>query len=147
MTVFCSKWFLQALGHEGLNNLLVAYEDKSAQAVCTFAYCAGPGHEPLIFEGRVTVGQEGFFPTIDLAEAGAGEDRTRSRSHYLRYVSFPTMSFLVVRARVWLTALGWDPIFEYEGETYAEMDKAMKNTLSHRAIALSKLKQWLQTQS
>jgi len=57
------------------------------------------------------------------------------------------MSFLVVRARIRLTALGWDPIFEYEGETYAEMDKAMKNTLSHRAIALSKLKQWLQTQS
>jgi len=53
----CSKWFLQALGHEGLNNLLVAYEDKSAQAVCTFAYCEGPGHEPAIFEGRVTVGR------------------------------------------------------------------------------------------
>ena len=49
------KWFLQALGLEGLNNLLMAYEDKSAQAVCTFAYCEGPGHEPLIFEGRVNV--------------------------------------------------------------------------------------------
>ncbi|KAL2052564.1 hypothetical protein ABVK25_007124 [Lepraria finkii] len=46
------KWFLQALGHEGLNNMLLAYEDKSAQAVCTFAYCEGPGHEPLIFEGE-----------------------------------------------------------------------------------------------
>ncbi len=45
-----------------------------------------------------------------------------------------------------LTGAGWDPIFEYDGETYAEMDKAKKNTLSHRAIALSKLKQWLQVQ-
>ena len=45
-----------------------------------------------------------------------------------------------------LTAAGWDPIFEYDGETYAEMDKAKKNTLSHRAIALSKLKIWLQAQ-
>lgn len=50
-----SKWFLQALGHEGLNNLLVAYEDKSAQAVCTFAYCSGPGQVPIIFQGRVNV--------------------------------------------------------------------------------------------
>ena len=50
-----SKWFLQALGHEGLNNLLLAYPDKSAQAVCTFAFCEGPGHRPLIFEGRVGV--------------------------------------------------------------------------------------------
>ena len=45
-----------------------------------------------------------------------------------------------------LTSAGWDPIFEYDGETYAEMGKAKKNTLSHRAIALSKLKQWLQAQ-
>ncbi|KAL8831556.1 MAG: hypothetical protein Q9191_000799 [Dirinaria sp. TL-2023a] len=51
-----SKWFLQALGHNGLNDLLVAYEDKSAQAVCTFAYCESPGHDPIIFEGRVMVG-------------------------------------------------------------------------------------------
>ena len=50
-----SKWFLQAIGHAGLNNLLASYEDKTAQAVCTFAYSEGPGHEPLIFEGRVTV--------------------------------------------------------------------------------------------
>ena len=45
-----------------------------------------------------------------------------------------------------LTVAGWDPIFEYDGETYAEMDKGKKNTLSHRAIALSKLKQWLSAQ-
>lgn len=50
-----SKWFLGSLGHEGLNNLLAAYPDKSAEAVCTFAYCEGPGHEPLIFQGRTEV--------------------------------------------------------------------------------------------
>ncbi|KAG8532010.1 uncharacterized protein KY384_003646 [Bacidia gigantensis] len=69
------KWFLQALGHEGLNNMLLAYPDKSAEAVC------------------------------------------------------------------------WDPIFEYQGETYAEMAKDKKNGLSHRALALAKLKAWLQTQT
>jgi len=46
------KYFLQALGHEGLNNMLAAYEDKTAYAVCTFAYCAGPGHEAILFQGR-----------------------------------------------------------------------------------------------
>jgi hypothetical protein len=50
-----SKWFLQSIGHEGLNNLLVAYEDKSAKAVCTFAYSAGPGHEPKLFQGITDV--------------------------------------------------------------------------------------------
>lgn len=46
------KWFLEAIGTTGLNNLLIAFEDKSAQAVCTFAYSDGPGHEPIIFQGR-----------------------------------------------------------------------------------------------
>ena len=50
------KWFLNSIGHEGLNNLLAAYDDKSAKAVCTFAYSPGPGHEPLLFQG-VTEGK------------------------------------------------------------------------------------------
>ncbi|KAI9786813.1 MAG: nucleoside triphosphate pyrophosphohydrolase ham1 [Geoglossum umbratile] len=45
------KWFLCDIGLEGLNNLLAAYDDKSAQAVCTFAYSEGPGKEPKIFQG------------------------------------------------------------------------------------------------
>ncbi|KAL9007256.1 MAG: hypothetical protein Q9188_000059 [Gyalolechia gomerana] len=100
------KWFLQALGHQGLNNLLAAYEDKGAQAVCTFAYCEGPTQKPLIFEGRV---QGKIVPA-------------RGPSNF-----------------------GWDPIFEYMGETYAEMDTAKKNGLSHRFLALTKLKDWLES--
>ena len=46
------KWFLEKLGHEGLNNMLAAYDDKSAYAQCIFAYCAGPGEEPVTFVGR-----------------------------------------------------------------------------------------------
>lgn len=49
--ILASKWFLTSIGLDGLNNLLAAYEDKSAKAVCTFAYSAGPGHEPLLFQG------------------------------------------------------------------------------------------------
>jgi inosine triphosphate pyrophosphatase len=50
------KWFLSTLGHGGLNNLLAAYEDKTAEAVCTFAYCAGVGCDVRLFQGR-TVGK------------------------------------------------------------------------------------------
>lgn len=49
------KWFLGALGHQGLNDLLAAHIDKSAQAVCTFAYSEGPDQEPIIFQGRTDV--------------------------------------------------------------------------------------------
>ncbi|KAJ4516607.1 nucleoside triphosphate pyrophosphohydrolase ham1 [Exophiala dermatitidis] len=98
------KYFLQAVGHEGLNNMLAAYEDKTAFAVCTFAYCAGPGHEPILFQGRT---QGKIVPA-----RGPG-------------------------------LFGWDAVFEYEGTTYAEMDKAEKNRISHRGKALAKLKSWL----
>ncbi|OLL22913.1 Inosine triphosphate pyrophosphatase [Neolecta irregularis DAH-3] len=51
------KWFMQNIGHEGLNNLLANYDDKGAKAICTFAYCKGPGEEVVLFEGLT----EGFI--------------------------------------------------------------------------------------
>ncbi|EPQ63886.1 Bgt-5349 [Blumeria graminis f. sp. tritici] len=102
------KWFLNALGHQGLNDLLMAFPDKSAQAVCTFAYSEGPSHEPILFQGRTT-GK--IVPA-------------RGPSNF-----------------------GWDPIFEYNGKTYAEMNKLEKNKISHRFRALEKLQAWLQQTS
>ncbi|CAM6018144.1 unnamed protein product [Sphagnum balticum] len=46
------KWFLLKTGHEGLNNLLAAYEDKSAYALCVFSLALGPDSEPITFSGR-----------------------------------------------------------------------------------------------
>ncbi|EXJ80272.1 Ham1 family protein [Capronia coronata CBS 617.96] len=89
------KYFLQAVGHEGLNNMLAAYEDKTAFAVCTFAYCGGPGQDPILFQGRT---QGRIVPA-------------RGPSNF-----------------------GWDPVFEYEGKTYAEMDKAEKVRLGPQKI-------------
>lgn len=48
------KWFLEKLGHEGLNNLILAYEDKSAYAQCIFSFSNGSTTEtPLLFVGRI----------------------------------------------------------------------------------------------
>ncbi|KAI0650904.1 Maf/Ham1 [Trametes meyenii] len=46
------KYFLKELGHDGLNKLLVGFPTNAAWALCTFAYSAGPGTEPILFEGR-----------------------------------------------------------------------------------------------
>ena len=42
-------------------------------------------------------------------------------------------------------AFGWDPVFLPDGHaaTYAEMDKAVKNGISHRYKALTALAEWL----
>ena len=41
---------------------------------------------------------------------------------------------------------GWDPIFQPEGfgQTYAELDPAVKNSISHRARALQALGKYLE---
>eukprot|EP00633_Aureoumbra_lagunensis_P002914 CAMPEP_0197286656 /NCGR_PEP_ID=MMETSP0890-20130614/2232_1 /TAXON_ID=44058 ORGANISM="Aureoumbra lagunensis, Strain CCMP1510" /NCGR_SAMPLE_ID=MMETSP0890 /ASSEMBLY_ACC=CAM_ASM_000533 /LENGTH=223 /DNA_ID=CAMNT_0042755247 /DNA_START=235 /DNA_END=906 /DNA_ORIENTATION=- len=102
------KWFLNKLGHDGLNKLLTGYENKSAYAQCLFGLCAGPGQPIRIFDGR-TPGK--------IVPARGNND------------------------------FGWDPIFEPDesahGQTYAEMPKDEKNSISHRNRALIQLRKWL----
>jgi inosine triphosphate pyrophosphatase len=46
------KWFLEKCGHDGLNKMISAYEDKSAYAQTVVAYSEGPGKEVHVFDGR-----------------------------------------------------------------------------------------------
>ncbi|MEW5305667.1 MAG: hypothetical protein WDW38_008152 [Sanguina aurantia] len=100
------KHFLERLGHDGLNRMLVGFEDKSGYAQCIFAYTPGPDVEPVVFVGRT----DGAI----VAARGPSD-------------------------------FGWDPIFEAAGfgQTYAEMDKDIKNSISHRYRALDKLRTFL----
>jgi inosine triphosphate pyrophosphatase len=44
--------FQDKLGSEGLYKILHAYEDKSATAVCTLAFCPYPHADPVLFTGK-----------------------------------------------------------------------------------------------
>ena len=79
--------------------MLMAYPDKTAQAICTFAYCEGPGHEPIIFQGRTDV--------------------SRRCRHIYHLYSLTLVQGKIVPARG-PPNFGWDPIFEYNGRTYDE---------------------------
>ncbi|KAB0790858.1 hypothetical protein PPYR_14945 [Photinus pyralis] len=47
------KWFLEKLGPEGLYQMLEGFEDKTADAVCTFGFSPGGCDEQVVlFEGR-----------------------------------------------------------------------------------------------
>ncbi|CAK9441712.1 uncharacterized protein LODBEIA_P55800 [Lodderomyces beijingensis] len=100
------KWFVQAIGLDGLVKMLQGFENKGANAICTFGYCEGPGKEVKIFQG-ITQGQ-------------------------------------IVPSRG-PTDFGWDSVFQPAGftETYAEMDKSVKNSISHRYRALDKVRDYL----
>ncbi|GME77276.1 unnamed protein product [Ambrosiozyma monospora] len=47
------KWFVDKVGLEGLNKMLVGFDDKSAKAITTFGYCesADEDAEVLLFQG------------------------------------------------------------------------------------------------
>lgn len=45
------KWFVQSIGLTGLVDMLFKFEDKTANAVCTFGYCEGPDSEVRLFQG------------------------------------------------------------------------------------------------
>jgi inosine triphosphate pyrophosphatase len=99
------KWFLEKLGPDGLHKLLAGFEDKSAQAICTFAFTRDENSEVILFQG-ITHGK-------------------------------------IVAPRGKLD-FGWDPIFQPDGyeETYGELSKETKNTISHRFRALDKLRDY-----
>lgn len=103
------KWFIKSIGLSGLVDMLYKFENKGANATCTFGYCEGPDAEARLFQG-ITKGN-----IVD------------SRGP---------------------TDFGWDSIFEPEGfdQTYAQMDKKTKNTISHRFRALDKLREFLTNQ-
>lgn len=52
-----SIYFLLMFLHlfAGLNNILKAYDDKSAYAMCVFSLALGPNVEPVIFVGKTQV--------------------------------------------------------------------------------------------
>lgn len=105
------KWFLDKLKPEGLYKMLSAYEDKSAYALCTFAYSSGnPKDEIILFHGKTD-----------------GE---------------------IVEPRGPRT-FGWDPCFLPDGfdKTYAELDKDVKNGISHRGRSLEELRKYFEKEN
>lgn len=102
------KWFLDKLGHEGLNNMLAAYEDKAAYALCSLGYA-------WLEEEETDVDNDGG--AVSVVEGRTWGSIVQARS------SEPS------------TVFGWDPVFQPDdggGLTYAEMDQQLKNSISHR---------------
>lgn len=100
---------MQDIGHTGLNNLLVAYEDKGAKAVCTFGFSQGPGHEPILFQGITDVS----FERLD--------DQNSPRQHAMGGIEGWLIWHVIEQGKIvparGPTNFGWDAIFEYDGQT------------------------------
>ena len=107
------KWFLEGIGLEGLNKLLVGFDNNSAYAQTIIAFSPGPDMEIQLFDGR-TEGyivpargskEFGWDPIFEPTEQG---DNSGSNK-----------------------------------KTYAEMSGDEKDAISHRGRAFRKFREYL----
>src|ERR1700710_1770761 len=106
--------------------MLVGFPTKDAYALCTFAYSAGPGTEPILFEGRT----DGAI----VPARGPGDfewDPVFQPKGFHKTCVDPCLIFHHAESRT----------------SYAEMTKEEKNIISHRYRALEKLRAYLATMS
>eukprot|EP00984_Skeletonema_dohrnii_P013503 scaffold5591_cov70-Skeletonema_dohrnii-CCMP3373.AAC.15 len=113
------KWFLDGLGHDGLNKMLQGFVDNRAYAQTIIAFSPGPGKEVHLFDGRtegrivpprgsLDFGWDPIFEPLE-EECESGDID--------------------------------------KGNTYAEMTKDDKNKISHRSRSFEKFRQYLATSS
>ncbi|SDM99666.1 XTP/dITP diphosphohydrolase [Halogranum gelatinilyticum] len=109
-------------------------ENRRAEFRCVLAYCDGEefraSPDPIDRDDRVAA-----------AAAGADENAEEEED------ALPVKLFEgVVRGRLVAPrgegGFGYDPIFEHDGKTMAEMSTEEKNAISHRGRALAKFGEW-----
>ncbi|MFB6095940.1 MAG: non-canonical purine NTP pyrophosphatase [Haloferacaceae archaeon] len=125
-----SSYVEDTVGVERTWELAEDLENRRAAFRCTLAYCDGEPFEaspdPVDREDRARAA----------ASDGAEDD-----------AALPVKLFDgVVRGRMVAPrgegGFGFDPIFEHDGTTFAEMTPAEKNAISHRGRALAKFAEW-----
>ena len=134
-----SSYVEDTLGIERVWNLVADEDDRSAAFRGVIAYCDGDPFEatpePVDTDRR---GQ-------DLAAEGRPSATTDDQ---VAEGPLPVKLFEgVVPGRIVAPrgegGFGFDPVFEHDGRTFAELSTVEKNTISHRGRALAKFAEWL----
>ncbi|MFB6179890.1 MAG: non-canonical purine NTP pyrophosphatase [Halorientalis sp.] len=133
-----SAYVEDTLGIERVWNLTEPEADRAASFRSVIAYCDGEEFaatpEPIDRERR---GQD----------QAADERATATTDEQVAGGSLPVKIFEgAVPGEIVAPrgdgGFGYDPIFEHDGTTFAEMDAAEKNAVSHRGRALAKFGEW-----
>jgi len=132
-----SSYVEETLGVERVHEIAADLNDRRAAFRCVLGYCDG----------------EGFAASPDPVDRGdrdaaaaAGPDE-ESEGSADSIDALPVKLFEgYVPGRIVAPrgegGFGYDPIFEHDGETFAEMDTDRKNAVSHRGRALEKFAEW-----
>ncbi|MDR5673390.1 Inosine/xanthosine triphosphate pyrophosphatase,all-alpha NTP-PPase family [Halalkaliarchaeum sp. AArc-CO] len=145
-----SSFVEDTLGIERVARIALAEEDTRASFRCVLAYCDGGPFEAapdtVARDDRAVAAASspggsdpgGSSPNGSSAGTEGAESETLPVKLFEGYVPGR-----IVEPRG-DGGFGYDPIFEHGGTTFAEMDAAEKNALSHRGRALAKFAEWFQ---
>ena len=140
-----SSYVEETLGIERVREVARPLDDARAAFRCTLAYCDGEGFaaspDPVDRDDREAAAAAGPGESGDEESEGASGGATG------RPDPLPVKLFEgYVPGRIVVPrgdgGFGYDPIFEHDGETFAEMDTERKNAVSHRGRALAKFAEW-----
>ncbi|WP_049997680.1 non-canonical purine NTP pyrophosphatase [Halococcus sediminicola] len=125
-----SSYAEDTLGIERVQRLVAGEEDHRASFRCVLAYCDGADFaaspDPVDRDERALAAADGEHQSDSGVPVKLFEGTVRGR---------------IVSPRG-DGGFGYDPIFEHEGTTMAEMSTEEKNAISHRGRALAKFGEW-----
>jgi XTP/dITP diphosphohydrolase len=127
-----SSYVEETVGIDRVQSLVTTEDDHRAAFRCVLAYCDGDGFEA----------SPDPIDRADRTEAAATGPGDGDSSAELPVKLFEG----IVRGRIVAPrgdgGFGYDPIFEHNGKTMAEMTTEEKNAVSHRGRALAKFAEW-----
>ncbi|WP_435096908.1 non-canonical purine NTP pyrophosphatase [Halorubrum sp. N11] len=129
-----SSYVEETLGVERVHDIAADLDDRRAAFRCVLGYCDGEGFaaspDPVDRGDRDAAAAAG--------PDGEGPDGDEALPVKL-FEGYVPGRIVAPRGE---GGFGYDPIFEHDGETFAEMDTDRKNAVSHRGRALEKFAEW-----
>jgi len=133
-----SSYVDDTLGIERVWYLARREDDRAAAFRCVVAYCDGDPFEAT--PEPVDRSRRGQDIAADERAGATTDEQVREGS--LPVKLFEGVVPGTVVAPRGEGGFGFDPIFEYDGRTFAEMATEEKNAVSHRGRALAKFAEW-----
>jgi XTP/dITP diphosphohydrolase len=145
-----SSYVEDTLGIERVWRLVEPEADRAAAFRGVVAYCDGQGFaatpEPVDLGERrgqdLAAADRDAATTDQQVDTGAGETGDAAAAPVKLFEGVVPGEIVAPRGD---GGFGFDPIFEYDGTTFAEMATAEKNAISHRGRALGKFADWYES--
>jgi XTP/dITP diphosphohydrolase len=135
-----SSYVEETLGIDRVHEIAADLDDRRAAFRCVLGYCDGDDFaaspDPIDRGDRNAAAAAG--PDGDDPDGGDFETSTDALPVKL-FEGYVPGRIVASRGE---GGFGYDPIFEHDGQTFAEMDTDRKNAVSHRGRALEKFAEW-----